>query len=163
MSREGAEYTELSAIDRVYVGSYHHQLIVIEVYMQLIKQYPEAVWMSERELLRDKFKKFKMESGQRGHMPDGMLLFLDGRKIAIEVELTMKGSWRLEKILSNYFREFWFKDEVWYFCAPNILSKMRKAAEEYKSVISVFELESLQNSSQASYPIFKIIKEEHVK
>ncbi len=128
-------------IKKVYTGNYQHQLMVIEVYMQLAKRHPEATWISERELIRDKFKKFKMESGQRGHLADGILLFPDNKQFAIEVELTMKGSWRLDKIMTHYLTAWDFK-EVWYFCAPNILRKMNKVVGE-KTHIKVFSLAEL--------------------
>src|SRR5690606_12641074 len=57
LSKEGAQFTELPAMDKVFIANYHHHLMVIEVYMQLIKKYPEAIWFSERELIREKFKK----------------------------------------------------------------------------------------------------------
>jgi len=141
LSKTGAEFTDLPAIDKVYTANYHHQLMVIEVYMQLTKKYPEAVWISERVLIRDNFKKFKMEAGQRGHMPDGVLLLPDGKQIAIEVELTMKGAWRLEKILDHYLRSWDYK-EVWYFCAADIMRKMCKVIGE-KTYIKCFGLEGI--------------------
>lgn len=141
LSKSGAELTDLPAIDKVSVANYHHQLMVIEVCMQLAKKYPEAIWMSERELVRENFKKFKMERGQRGHMPDGVMLFPDGKQIAIEVELTMKGSWRLEKILEHYLRSWDYK-EVWYFCAADILRKMSKVIGG-KTYIKCFGLAGL--------------------
>lgn len=142
MSREGAKHTDLPALDKIYMGNYYHQLMVIEVYMKLIKLHPEAAWISERELIRDKFKKYKMQAGQRGHMADGVLLFPDNRQIAIEVELTMKGSWRLEKIIKNLITDFDFKG-AWYYCAPQIMRKMLKAAEDHDTYIKIFSLAEL--------------------
>lgn len=142
LSRDGAGHTDLPAIEKVYLGNYDHQLMVIEVYMQLAKLYPEAVWISERHLISDKFKKFKMEAGQRGHLADGVLLFPNNKQVAIEVELTMKGSWRLEKIIENYICEFDYQ-EVWYFCEPSIIRKVEKTAERYQKYIKVFSLDEM--------------------
>lgn len=142
LSREGARYTDLPPVDKVYLGNYYHQLMVIEVYMQLARRHPEAAWISERRLISDKFKKYKMESGQRGHLPDGALLFPDNKQIAIEVELTLKGSWRLDKIISHYICDFDFQG-VWYFCEPRIMKKVEKAAERYQKYIKVFSLDEM--------------------
>ncbi len=150
LSRNGARHTDLPPVDKVYLGNYYHQLMVIAVYMQLIKRYPEAVWISERELIRDKFKKYKMEAGQRGHIADGVLLFPDNRQIAIEVELTMKGSWRLERIFSNLITEFDFRG-AWYYCAPQIMKKMIKAADDYDTYIKIFSLAELLDLNSIPY------------
>jgi len=48
------------------------------------------------------------------HIPDGLMLLGD-RQVAIEVELSVKSSKRLEKIISHYRRDVHI-DEVWYFC-----------------------------------------------
>lgn len=76
-----------------------------------------------------------MNSGQRGHLADGVLLFPDGKQIAIEVELTMKGSWRLNKIISHYTVDHAFK-EVWYFCAPGI-STASQALDSFCSFLCI--------------------------
>jgi hypothetical protein len=96
---------------------------------------PEAQWVSERRLKRDRFAK---GIGRTGHIADGLLVFPDDRHIAIEVELTMKGKLRLEKIFRAYGGQFEIK-EVWYFCSPDILPKIRKAAEK-RSYIKIHGL-----------------------
>lgn len=66
---------------------------------------------------------------------DGLLLFPDDKKIAIEVELSMKGKSRLDNIFRCYSGQFDI-NEIWYFCSPEVLPKMKKATEK-KSYIKI--------------------------
>ncbi|OGT38344.1 MAG: hypothetical protein A3F11_05830 [Gammaproteobacteria bacterium RIFCSPHIGHO2_12_FULL_37_14] len=135
LSKMGASHFDLPAITNVPVAIYDHQLAIIDTYFRLIRLYPEAQWISERRLKRDRFAK---GIGGLGHIADGLLVFPDDRQIAIEVELTMKGKLRLEKIFKAYASQFDIK-EIWYFCSPEVLPKIRKATEK-RSYIKIHAL-----------------------
>ena len=137
LSRLGASHFDLPAMTNVPIAIYDHQLAIIDMYFKLMHLYPEAQWVSERKLIRDRFAK---GIGSIGHVADGLLVFPDDRQIAIEVELTMKGKLRLEKIFKAYAGQFQIK-EIWYFCSPEIISKMKKAAEG-RSYIKIHGLRS---------------------
>jgi len=139
VTRLGAQLTGLPRLDKVPVGIYEHQLAVIEIYIQLMREYPKATWMSERNIRRGWMP--KVGKGREKHIADALLYLGDDKPIAIEVELTMKGKRRLEEIFSAYRSQFELK-EVWYFCSPDIYEKVKKLAEKFQSVIKVFELSS---------------------
>lgn len=136
LTREGAECTDLPMLRNVSLGGYVHQLTVVDVYLRLMQRYPDATWISERRLKRNKF----LEKGfcRHGHIADGMLIFPDSKKIAIEVELTMKEKDRLDNIIRKYALDSTI-DGVWYYCSPEIVNKMRKAVD-WMSHVTVFEL-----------------------
>ena len=136
LTREGAECTDLPILKYISLGSYLHQLTVVNVYLELMQRFPDATWISERRLRREKF----LEKGFRrlGHVADGMLIFPDGKKIVIEVELTMKGKERLNKIIRGYAADFSINN-VWYYCTPEIMKKVKKITSWLSNVI-VFEL-----------------------
>lgn len=138
VSRQGSQYTGLPPIKNIPTAIYEHQLMVIELYFKLMHQYPEALWVSERHLVHDKFK---IGVGQRGHIPDGMLIMPDHKKIAIELELTLKGEFRLNKILRGYVGQLSIK-EVWYFCSSKAFSKVNGAAKAFP-FIKVHNLQGL--------------------
>jgi DNA-binding MarR family transcriptional regulator len=117
---QGAKCTELPAIEKISLGQYKHQIALINVYIKLRQEYPQANWISERQL---KFEKFYDGIGKRGHIADGMLIFPDGKEVAIEVEMSVKGKSRIEKILKGYAAQFTIK-EVWYYCSPNVISAL---------------------------------------
>ncbi len=124
LTPKGAAMTELPHLARINLGTYKHDIVLIDTYLNLRMQYPEAGWISERQLMKDKHA---TGVGQRGHVPDGLLVFPDGKQVAIEVELTLKGKYRLEKILKGYGAAFSYK-EVWYYCSRAIIDSMRSMA-----------------------------------
>ena len=112
VTSKGAKLTDLPPIERIPLGQYEHQNSNLNVYMKLRNQYPDAHWISERRLKHDKFFD---GLGKVGHISDGILMFPDGKQIAIEVELSTKGKNRIEKILKGYGVQLAIK-EVWYYC-----------------------------------------------
>lgn len=136
LTHEGAKHTPLPAISNLPKDIYKHQLTIMEVYFKLIQLYPDAVWVSERVLKRDKFTE---GIGKSGHIPDGKMIFPDHREIAIEVELTLKSRRRLEQIFRAYSAQFKIA-EVWYFCSEKVISSLSKASAN-KSYIKIHKLE----------------------
>lgn len=106
--------------------------------MKLKLLHPEALWISERRLIRDKFEDGRM--GRYGHIADGLLLLPEGKNVAIEVELTMKGKCKLTDIFSDYQADYSI-NEVWYYCTSAIIDKVKIAAEIGFN-IKVFPIES---------------------
>jgi DNA-binding Lrp family transcriptional regulator len=138
LSQRGAKQTDLPAIINISLASYKHQIMIIEVYFKLIQRYPEAQWISERKLKRDKFQD---GIGKRGHIADGMLIFPDQKKVAIEIELSAKGKRRINEIFRSYGTQHVIK-EAWYFCAKKIVADYTDLAGS-KSFIKIHKLEEL--------------------
>jgi hypothetical protein len=135
LSDKGAYYTELPALDHITLGNYLHYLTIIEVYLRLNQRYSNIEWISERELIHNKLIG---EFSKRWHIADGILIFSDDRKIAIEVELNFKGMHRTEQILKEYSAQFSIH-EVWYFCEEHVFWVLREMASEMP-FIKVFSL-----------------------
>lgn len=117
LSKKGAQYTDLPPIKKIPVGIYRHEILLIELYFELMGRFPDVKWISVRKLIWDKFRD---GVGQKGHVADGMMIFPDGKKIMIELELSVKGRYRSERILRQYGSQFDIH-EVWYFCADHVL------------------------------------------
>lgn len=83
-----------------------HYVAVNDVRLHIERHSPGSVWTSERELAH--------EQGIRGHLPDGMVT-LNGKRIAIEVELTVKPQARLCRNLELLMRGY---DGAVYYAAP---------------------------------------------
>lgn len=130
VTRGGAEFTDLPAIKEVSKESYKHQLAIIDTYLKLRNEYPDAEWVSERQVRREHFYKGLSKST---HISDGILVMPDERQIAIEVELTVKSRKRLQKILWGYATHKTF-DEVWYFCTSEVGRKLTRLAAGYERV-----------------------------
>jgi Replication-relaxation len=87
------------------VGLLAHVAAVNDVRLHVQARSPGSEWVPERVLARER------RSGE--HLPDGVVL-VDGRRVAIEVELTIKSQRRLTGILDELDGRF---DAVLYFCA----------------------------------------------
>jgi hypothetical protein len=138
LTNRGAGHTNLPAIARVPVAIYKHQIMIIEAYFKLIQRFPETQWISERRMKRDKFQD---GIGKRGHIADGMLIFPDQKRVAIEIELSAKGKRRLTDIFRSYGTQHVIK-EAWYFCEKHIMAEYTELAGN-KSFIKIHKLEEL--------------------
>lgn len=124
LSQKGAEYTDLPPLARVPLHQYRHELLLIRLHFKLMHLYPEAQFISERRLKRDKFFD---GVGKQGHVSDGILILPDHKKVAIELELSLKGMRRIEHIIKEYGTQFDIQ-EVWYYCAEKVMTPLRKVA-----------------------------------
>lgn len=89
------------------LGLLAHVAAVNDVRLHIQQRSLDAVWVCERALARDR------TVGQ--HLPDGLVV-LDGREMAVEVELTVKSAQRLEAIVGELTARY---TTVLYFCSPS--------------------------------------------
>ena len=138
LTRKGASLTQLPPLSNISLGGYKHQLIITDVRQKLCQLYPGAKWTSERYL---KQQKFHYGVGRSGHLADGILIMPDTTKVAIEIELSLKGKHRLEKIFRAYGGTLAFS-AAWYYCADNIIPAISAIAGK-KSFIKIYSLKEL--------------------
>ncbi len=91
---------------RPRLGSLAHVAAVNDVRLHVQGRAPSTEWVPERVLARDRLP------GE--HLCDGVAI-TEGRRVAIEVELTVKSRRRVTVILDELTGRF---DAVLYFCAP---------------------------------------------
>jgi hypothetical protein len=82
---------------------------------------PQAVWTSERELLRTARI---IGTPRTRHMPDAEVA-VEGRLVAVEVELTSKQQARTEAIARELCARY---AAVWYFCTPATAKQLEAIA-----------------------------------
>jgi hypothetical protein len=99
------------------IGLLAHVAAVNDVRLHIQARSPESEWVPERLLARER------QAGE--HLPDGVVL-TDGRRVAIEVELTIKSGRRVRAILDELTGRF---DAVLYFCAPGPHRQLSQLAE----------------------------------
>lgn len=92
---------------RPTLGSLSHVAAVTDVRLHIQSRSPESDWVCERVLAREK-------RSPQAHLADGLVL-LNGRQIAIEVELTVKSKRRTKGIVEELIGRY---DAVLYYCAP---------------------------------------------
>ena len=103
---------DVKKLRKVALGSFEHDLIVIDVFIRLKAQYPDYSFLTEKQIRSDK------GVGVKGHIPDLIFIDLNGKQYAIEIELNPKGKRRIETIIKHYKGAVEYK-EIWYFCSPN--------------------------------------------
>ena len=91
---------------RPRVGLLAHVAAVNEVRLHVQGRDPDAEWVSERQLA-------KQRQDAREHLPDGVVI-TGGRSVAVEVELTLKSRRRVEAILDQLTAHY---EATVYFCA----------------------------------------------
>jgi hypothetical protein len=91
---------------RPSLGLLAHVAAVTEVRLHIQSRSPESEWVCERVLARER-------RTPQEHLADAVVL-LDGRRIAVEVELTVKSKRRTARILDELTGRY---DAVLYYCA----------------------------------------------
>lgn len=88
------------------VGLLAHVATVNDVRLHITRRSPESEWVCERSLARER------QPGE--HLPDAVVI-TEGRRVAIEVELSVKSQRRMRAILDELSGRF---ETIVYFCAP---------------------------------------------
>ncbi|HZW61279.1 MAG TPA: hypothetical protein VFF04_03570 [Candidatus Babeliales bacterium] len=122
--------SDLPIITYIPTNNYTHHMEVLNVYLKVREKYPDCTWITERQLIREKYDDLR---GNKEHLPDGKLVLPDGKCIAIEVELSLKARERLLNILTDYVVDKAIY-EAWYFCSPKIISVVSEIATNFKKI-----------------------------
>jgi DNA-binding transcriptional ArsR family regulator len=119
------------------LGLLAHTAAVNDVRLHIQSRSPESEWIPERLLARER------QAGE--HLPDGVVL-VDGQRVAIEVELTVKSQRRVTAILDELIGRF---DTVLYFCAAGPHRQLTGFAESGRwPTLGVRELPELSTEAR---------------
>jgi DNA-binding transcriptional ArsR family regulator len=122
---------------RPRIGSLAHVAAMNDVRLHVQGRAPSTEWIPERVLARDRL------AGE--HLPDGVAI-TEGRKVAIEVELTVKSRRRVTAILDELAGRY---DAVLYFCAAGPHRQLTDLAESGRwPTLGVRELPTRQGHEQ---------------
>jgi hypothetical protein len=122
------------AVWRPNAGMLAHIAAVTDVRLHVLDRHPGAVWVCERELHRE-FGGAR--GGRQRHRSDGLVV-IDGREVAVEVELTLKRRARIEQIMTELVARY---GSVTYFAAPAPRRTLeRVAAEVGRGRVQVLDL-----------------------
>ena len=115
----------------IKLGSYRHDLKLVDLSLSLLSVLGGRFTPERRVRQILGVTKF----GERYHVPDGWLHIDDeGEPVAIELELSTKGTDRLDKILQDHVLDFDI-EEVWYFVESDVVRRhLTRVAEVYDSV-----------------------------
>lgn len=96
---------------RPNAGMLAHIAAVTDVRLDVLGRHSGATWVCERELHRELAG---TPAGRQRHRPDGLVV-IDGREVAVEVELTLKRRARIEQIMAELVARY---GSITYFAAP---------------------------------------------
>ena len=120
---------ELPALQKVSLATYDHSIAVCRASLALANRHQGEI-ITERQIRHQMCIK---GVGQVGHVADGALV-IDGKKIALEVELSVKGKDRLKKILGQYAMQIEY-DAVWYVCGnANLFKRFQELEGQYSFI-----------------------------
>jgi DNA-binding transcriptional ArsR family regulator len=126
---------------RPRIGSLAHVAAMNDVRLHVQGRAPSTEWIPERVLARDRL------AGE--HLPDGVAI-TEGRKVAIEVELTVKSRRRVTAILDELAGRY---DAVLYFCAAGPHRQLTDLAGSGRwPTLGVRELPTRQGHEQGQLP-----------
>ena len=97
-----------------------HLAAVTDVRLHVAGRRPEATWISERVLARER----ALRNERRAHLPDAEVL-IGEQRVAVEVELTQKERRRTEAIVAELCALY---DAVWYFAPSGPRRQLEKLA-----------------------------------
>jgi|GEM_PF-6943238 len=99
-------------------GTFEHDFELTNLHIWLTQQYPSSVITTDRELRQDQDVGHMIaERGKRPHLPDS-ILELGNKRIAIEMENSVKHKNRLQAIFRQYYSNHDI-DQVWYFATTS--------------------------------------------
>ena len=120
----------------IRLGSYRHDRMLVDLALTLVAE-TDGHFTPERRL-RQMLEIDQV--GKRGHVADGWLHTEDQKMpIAIELELSTKGSRRLERILRGYMADLDIA-EVWYFVESEAVRRQLTKAAKDLSFIKIHDL-----------------------
>ena len=129
---------------RPRIGLLSHVAAVNDVRLHIQGRAPGTEWVPERVLAKER------RAGE--HLPDGVAI-TEGRRVAIEVELTVKSRERVTAILDELAGRF---DAVLYFCAPGPHQQLSELSELGESgrwpTLGVRELPVLRGGADERRP-----------
>ncbi len=112
LTRRGQSFAGIDyALWRPNAGMLAHIAAVTDVRLHVLDRHAGATWVCERELHREVAA---TRGGRQRHRPDGLVV-IDGREVAVEVELTLKRRARIEQIMAELVARY---GSVTYFAAP---------------------------------------------
>ncbi len=114
-----------------------YQINEVRIILARSTQFPRHTWLSERSIIAEREE--AMPEVTFAHPPDGALLLENGKKIAIEIERSIKDYQTLEEIhldlLENYI-------QVFYFCTqqvePVLLNARSKLNDDQQERIVIY-------------------------
>ena len=118
---------------RLVEGEIRHALSLVDLTEQLIAMNPTATLRTEREIRTDRWheRHAGTRAPARGRTPDAELTLENGKRVAIELDLTPKRTKDYERILRSYKQEKY--DLVGWYVVPGAVDRVVKMVQDNRA------------------------------
>jgi DNA-binding MarR family transcriptional regulator len=152
----GAKLIKSNRVKKITLQNLRHNLLLVDVYINLKLKNPELEILSDRELRSGR------GFGAKGHVPDMEIItpVENGKKnIAIELELSRKSIKRVKPILFLLKRKY---IETHYYCDDSVYDHINRLVLGYQSVkvFSYFKLEQFPEVAELVQNVENKVSEE---
>ncbi|MBS1960586.1 MAG: hypothetical protein JST04_00110 [Bdellovibrionales bacterium] len=134
---------EIKPRSRIDFATLDHDLKLIDIRMKLEERWKDFRWIPERAI----------RAADYPEVPDGLCLFSDGRKVAIELENSLKGEARTLRLLSRW-RDTDVSLVIYFASHPGIRRKYERLLAHHEIGVEtrVFDLSALLSHDARSFP-----------
>lgn len=135
LSKSGAKLLGFTkAPPPVNLATYEHDMLVVDLFLHLQAVMPQALIKTDTELKREQGTMVIKSTVKRINVPD----LLINNQIAVEVELTLKTTQRLQEIIQHYLNNPQIVEVHYYVRNKTILTKIKQlsfAAKKFRGFI----------------------------
>jgi len=109
---------------RLVESEIRHALSLVDLTEQLAVMNPDATLRTEREIRTDRWHErySRTRAPARGRTPDAEMTLANGKRVAIELDLTPKRTKDYERILRSYKQERYDLD--WWYVVPGTVARV---------------------------------------
>jgi hypothetical protein len=131
--------TQLANVDlppaRLNLPELEHSLALVDLSEDLLAANPGAQWITERELRRDAIRRHRLDGmaarAVRVRTPDGVIV-LEGKRLAVELDLTPKRTEQYEQLLRAYAADRDVEGLWWFARSAAVCDRVTKLIERYQ-------------------------------
>jgi hypothetical protein len=108
---------------RLVMAEIRHSLAIVDLIEQLLEKHRSATLTTERELRIERRQELAARTRRvgRGRLPDAILT-INGKRVAVELDLTSKRSNDFDRILKKYLGEKY--SEIWWYVKPRVVPRL---------------------------------------
>lgn len=110
-----------------------HSLAVVDLMESLLAEHPGSSVVTERQIrVARGHDDHAGPTHATGRVPDGVLVLKNGKRIAVELDLTAKRSPDVAAIIRTYQKHGDYS-AVWWFVRPGVVARMTEVVKESKA------------------------------
>lgn len=134
--------TDLRPVKKIPLGTFEHDLKLIDLQLEVLEKYEGAEWLTSREIKAAIMQRTEGNlKRSQAREPDGLLIY-QGHRVAIELEISLKNKERIQRKIREYEEQITGGQiaGVWYFVERQSVKNALEKAIESSSVTDRFRI-----------------------